>query len=83
MEKKRYTVYLNVETTEELKQILAASGQGLSGFLSGMIDEYVETMQGLKKMAKVPACPGEVTVAQAVKMFSGIMSKWAKEKKTR
>lgn len=83
MKKKRYNVMLNPETTEELQSLLEASGQSLSGFLTGMIDEYIETMRDMKKLTKVPESPGDLTVAQAVKMFSGIMSKWAEEKKRR
>lgn len=77
--KKRFNVNLNRESTERLQEILSSSGQSLSGFISGMIDEYVETMDTMKGLRNPPKSPADLTVGQAVKMFSGLLGKWASE----
>jgi predicted DNA-binding protein len=79
--KKHYDLTLDEEKTEELKIILKANGQTLSGFLSSMVENYVDTMNGFKKSAGIPDDVSNFSVRDFAKLFISIMAKFAEDKK--
>jgi predicted DNA-binding protein len=79
--KKHYDVTLNEEKTEELKVLLKANGQNLSGFLSSMVEEYVDSMNHFKKMACIPDDVSKISVGDFAKIFMSLMAKFAENKK--
>jgi predicted DNA-binding protein len=77
--KKRYLINLPEEKTEELKVWLDKHGLTLSGFLSSIVEEQMDTMKALH----VPADVSKMTLGDFARMAGKMMVNLNKSKGAR
>ena len=71
--KKRFTVNLNVESTEVVQAWLEGKGQSFSGWMTALIDEFAKEIQG--EPAILSKKPEEMTL----KEFADVAAYWLKK----
>lgn len=72
MRKGRYNLTLPAEQTEKLRSHLEARGESLSGFVGGIITEYVKELEGELSVLRKPF--DEVTAVELMQW----LGRWTK-----